>query len=441
MHHFIIKRNGYFFGSFELRTAETNMNRIKIKNFGPIRTGYNQNDGWMDIQRVTLFTGNQGSGKSTVAKLISTISWLEKAIMRGEINAIQFQERGRFEKHCEYQNIHEYFRGDTEIMYNGNLINFTYSMGLTSIEMKAPDAVKNYLIPKIMYVPAERNFISAVRNLKKLKGLPGTLYTLAEEYFKALQDIRGSLELPINNVRLEYQKLNDIASIVGDDFKVRLMHASSGFQSLVPLFLVSRHLSVGIVDQRNSISHTPTNELSIEETERLRVEIREILGNPNLSDQAKQIQIEIKSSRFRYSSFLNIVEEPEQNLYPISQRQILNSLLGFNNILYGNKLIMTTHSPYLINYLSLAVKAGLVFDKLEGKDNLDLELEVASIVPTQSFVKPEALVIYELSEKEGTISLLKDYNGIPSDNNRLNEELGDFNDLYAHLVDIQNRAK
>ena len=54
------------------------MSRIKIKNFGPIREGFVDNDGWMDIEKVTVFIGDQGSGKSTVAKLISTLSGIEK---------------------------------------------------------------------------------------------------------------------------------------------------------------------------------------------------------------------------------------------------------------------------------------------------------------------------------------------------------------------------
>ncbi len=47
---------------------------------------------------------------------------------------------------------------------------------------------------------------------------------------------------PINNVDLEFDKFNDIAHIVGKDensYKIRLSESSSGFQSLVPLFLVS----------------------------------------------------------------------------------------------------------------------------------------------------------------------------------------------------------
>jgi predicted ATPase len=63
------------------------MNQISIKNFGPVRKGYTDDaEGLLNINRVTLFIGNQASGKSTVAKLISTCTWLEKALVRGDFS-------------------------------------------------------------------------------------------------------------------------------------------------------------------------------------------------------------------------------------------------------------------------------------------------------------------------------------------------------------------
>ena len=64
------------------------MSKIKIKNFGSIKEGYQENDGWIDVKKVTIFIGNQGSGKSIVAKLISTFTWIEKALIRGDYDKI-----------------------------------------------------------------------------------------------------------------------------------------------------------------------------------------------------------------------------------------------------------------------------------------------------------------------------------------------------------------
>ena len=51
------------------------MSNITIRNFGAIK----EQSAPIEIKKVTFFIGNQGSGKSTVAKLISIFSWIEFA--------------------------------------------------------------------------------------------------------------------------------------------------------------------------------------------------------------------------------------------------------------------------------------------------------------------------------------------------------------------------
>ncbi|KEQ31536.1 hypothetical protein N180_11055 [Pedobacter antarcticus 4BY] len=402
------------------------MSKLKISDFGPIKNGYQQDDGWFDIKKVTVFIGNQGSGKSTVAKLYSTISWIEKALVRGDIREKDILKKGQFITYCSYQNIGDYFKPNTVIEYKGRAFHLSYKNEEVTI---LKNEKNGYSFPKIMYVPAERNFISAVRNVKNLKGLSSTIYTFSDEFIKAVEELRGPLDLPINNVKFEYQKLNELSSIVGEDYKIRLSTASSGFQSFVPLYIVSKYLAETL---KNRNSHA-VRELSIEEENRIKSEIEQILSNENLSDEVKQASLEYLSSRFSYSCFINIVEEPEQNLFPSSQQHILNSLLGFNNLNRANQLVMTTHSPYLINYLTLAVKAGIIKNNLS--DNAISRLD--EIVPIGSTIFADDLIVYELNELEGSIAKLETYKGLPSDENKLNEELGESNELYARLLEIQ----
>ena len=50
------------------------MKKLFIKNFGPIKNGFTDSeDGFFDISKVTVFVGEQGAGKSTIAKLISLL--------------------------------------------------------------------------------------------------------------------------------------------------------------------------------------------------------------------------------------------------------------------------------------------------------------------------------------------------------------------------------
>ena len=239
------------------------MSRIKIKNFGPIKAGYEENDGWIDIKKITLFIGNQGSGKSTVAKLISTLTWIEKALVRGDFKEKDITVYNRFIKHCSYQNIQNYFKDNTSIEYHGKAYFIIYELGNVLVKK---NTVNDYFFPKVMYVPSERNFVSSVKNVRSLKGLPSTLYTFSDEFIDAIEELKDPLNLPINKAKFEYQKLNKLSWIVGEDYKIKLSEASSGFQSFVPLFIVSRHLSNSLEKKDDST----VKDISIEEEKRIR---------------------------------------------------------------------------------------------------------------------------------------------------------------------------
>lgn len=400
------------------------MSKLKIKYFGPIKQGYEGNDGFFSIKKVTVFIGNQGSGKSTIAKVFSTISWIEKSLMKNLLSPTKVDYRF-FVNQCEYQNIDEYFTARTYIEYVSDFMHFTLYENKVSVTTQQLD---RYSIPKIMYVPADRSLLSSVRLLGELKGVPSTLFTFADEFEKALSTLTNPLRLPIGNTLLEYQRLNKLTTISGADYKIKLSNASSGYQSLVPLFMVTWYLN-DLVNKRES----DINKHSINENRRLEKEIMDIISNPNLTEDVRKLALEGLSSRRYYSSLRNIVEEPELNLYPSSQRIILNSLLEFNNTFRKNQLIMTTHSPYMINYLTLAVKAAQVHKRLSEIDRLILN----DIVPINSIIDGEDLAIYECDELAGVIADLETYKGMPSDENGLNEELGEFNDLFSQLMDLE----
>ena len=106
----------------------------------------------------------------------------------------------------------------------------------------------------------------------------------------------------------------------------------------------------------------------------------------------------------------------------------------------GNKLIMTTHSPYLINYLTLCVKADAVLEMIKKgpfENFVNYFLQLGEVVPIISVVAAQDLVIYEMNEVDGTIKKLGNFEGIPSDTNVLNKLMGEINDLYDRLLDIE----
>ena len=404
------------------------MSKIKIKNFGPIREGYG-ND-WIDISKLTVFIGNQGSGKSTVAKLISTFTWLEKSLYKQTSKKSEVTRKSKFENfYCEYQNLRNYFKNNTEIEFEGTVFKFIYKKGRLTIEdIKG----QKYLVPKVMYVPAERNFLSAVSQPEKLKYLPKTLYTFLEEFERSKRELSGSLNLPINNLRYTYDKKKGESKIIGQDYDLPLYEASSGIQSSIPLYLVSKNLS----EEIDRIGDNSVAKESFEETQTLRLRILNILTNDKLTDETRTQAIELLSSVTKNDCFVNIVEEPEQNLFPTSQWEILKELLKFTNANEGNKLILTSHSPYLINYISIAIQAQYLNRQIQG-EFADLKKKVDKIIPEKSAIGSLDVIVYQLDEKTGTIRRLPNPQGIPSDKNFLNDSLRHGNELFDALLEIE----
>ena len=404
------------------------MSSIIIQHFGAIK----MHNAPIEIKKVTFFIGNQGSGKSTVAKLIATFMWIEKALVRGDYDRKWFERKNRFKNtFLPYHRIENYLKENTFIQYEGEAYIITYENESLKLEEKKNN---NYSLPQIMYVPSERNFIAYVRSPKELKLSSEALKEFLTEFDNS-KEIVKNLELPINTINkviLDYDKLNDTLNLKGEDYKykykIKLTEASSGFQSFVPIYMVSNYL-VNTIKKDSGIKVS----MSGEEINRFRKEIEQLYKDKHLSDEQKRIAISVLPQKFNKTSFINIVEEPEQNLFPTSQRNMLYSLLKINNEISANKLIITTHSPYLVNYVSVAVEAG----KLKQGVTAEKEEQLNKIVPISSAISADDLVIYQLNEREGSIELLDSYEGIPSDENFLNNEIGRTNELFADLLDLQ----
>lgn len=409
------------------------MAKLRVKNFGPIRDGFKENDGWFEIKKNTFFIGNQGSGKSTLAKLISTLFWLEKAIYRGDINKDSINS-GEFHNMLRYHQIYEYFKEEEEntyIEFVGHKYHFVFdfsSFPKPIVELKS----EGYSIPQIMYVPSERLLLSAIPNAFNIKGLPENLFSFAEELRNAQKYYQEkSLELPFGRELLKFDEEEDEFFLHGSGYNIRLSEASSGFQSLVPLYIVSKYLMSVINEKQNK------NHLTVSQSLRMNDEISSIIKNKELSKEEMELELEKITAKYYPNYFINIVEEPELNLFPDSQWKVLESLIGFNNEMDDNKLIITTHSPFIINFLPIAVKSYSLKQKT-GKDK-KLQSKLNEIYPLSSSINPDDLVVYELDENKGTVNKLNDYKGLPSDDNYLNNKLGYINDTFTNLLEIEDK--
>ena len=66
--------------------------------------------------------------------------------------------------------------------------------------------------------------------------------------------------------------------------------------------------------------------------------------------------------------------------------------------------------------------------------------ELGKVVPNDAMIEGREVTIYQVKE-DGSISLLPKYDEMPSDNNMLNNLLEESNELFNHLLDIEEECQ
>ncbi len=400
--------------------------RLIVKSFGPVK------DIDITFRKVTLFIGDQGTGKSCIAKLFSMFKWLEKALMTEKYSLNYFEKYidARFKKQlCSYHRIEYFFNEDSYILYQNNLYRFEYKNEAFSVKKTGNEFDG---LPKIMYVPAERIILSsAEKKLKTFDGLPASNQTFNQAFWEAKESFKDGYELPFGNLRYKYDALRDKSWIIGNKYHVNLINASSGIQSALPVCITSEYLA-GIVASGKD------RPMSVKEIQRLQKETSKIMDNTKLSDTVKEAMLSHLSGLSRYNSFVNIVEEPELSLFPKSQNEIIRLLCKVNNEMGSNMLVLTSHSPYTLAILNTLTLAAKVYER--GND--EIRKEVDAIIPQKYHIKPNELTAVRLSadsEEPYSKSIISTTSGMIAKNDldsASDDIMREFNNLYRLYAQV-----
>lgn len=395
--------------------------RLIVKSFGPVKD--------LDVifKKVTLFIGDQGTGKSCVAKLFSMFKWTEKVLSQKKYKLSYFEQYNRFQKMlCKYHRIESFVNESSYIKFEGDLYDFLYENGNFSVIDKNHE-IKG--ISKVMYIPAERSIVSVAENKSKLlKELPDSSETFSDEFVNAKKFFQNGYNLPFEGLRFEYDSLNDAGWIHGVDYKVRLINASSGIQSSLPMCIVSEYLSSKISDKEEV-------KLSKEEKDKLEKRVAEIMQNEDLSDSIKDMMIRQLSYANRYNQLINIVEEPELNLFPRSQMEVLKSLVLNNAISDENMLVFTTHSPYSLAIINTMIMGAKAYANATEEQRGQIE----AILPVKYQINENEIAAYRLSSSDECYcqSVINEKTGLVSKNeldSASDEIMRVFNSLYQYYA-------
>lgn len=326
--------------------------KLIIKNFGPIKNVE------LELGRFNVLIGEQGTGKSALAKLLYVIT--NTSFLTG--NAAEqkniIDTYGLFFKKSTSI---EYLTSEFQVKYSSGKASVTFSeeiqkdvdKELSSIKKSLSkenfSILKNFhyftsLIQKefkgYFYVPAERIALLATLRFMLNTSNRGIFKKNFDQY---ILDFASSYEIASEKVseysiphlkNVSFERVNGLDKIKFKTDKLFLYQASSGFQASIPM-----------------------------------VVFFEYFNSPRLG-----------KNKF-------IIEEPELNLFPTAQYDLIKFFAQKNNQ-SKNSILLNTHSPYVLTSFNNLMHAFQV-----GQKN---RVKVNKVIDKKYWINPNEVSAYQL---------------------------------------------
>jgi len=319
------------------------MKHLIIRNLGPI----SQTD--VCLERINLIIGTQGSGKSCLLKTASYCSWVEKRIEYTQ-NIERYENSDVFIKELvTFHRLEGYIKQDTFISYESDFMRFSYDERKFSFEWKDR---WNYRRSKISYIPAERNLVSVIPNWFEVKFEKNNIQDFMADWSEARTGFEKDTSVLSLGVAYRYDKKtdSDIIDVEGNG-PISLSCASSGLQSLIPLYIHLSYLLDGVAENGEKGHQKINLGRQMEMSALFEKMTGEYSNTKGLAGKSIEEIAAIRDNYVNNDHYDLFVEEPEENLFPTTQVHLTRWLIEKLNRLERNTLFISTHSPYILSTL------------------------------------------------------------------------------------------
>lgn len=413
------------------------MATIEIRNIGPIK------EAKFGLNKINVFMGPQSSGKSTIAKIISYCQWVEKRYILDGDYKDDFAER-----FMEFHRLSEaYFSDSSYIKYESNNVIIEYKGTEHEEKFEKVNDCIEYIKSKNIYIPAERNFVSAIDNLRKYKRTNDNIMNFVYDWAEMREIYSTEQKYPILNLNVSYfynsDSDTDMIYLPEINKELKLNNASSGLQSITPILLPIEFMTGILFNLENVESFDEKKELStlffkyfsqLILDQARKSEIIETLNRDksvtlNSEEVSKLEKLMNLRQNYHFSRF--IIEEPEQNLFPETQRDLIYYLIDkVNNSQREHKLTITTHSPYILYALNNCMLGGLVNRQITEPDE-KTEFLSNEFLSEKSWIDPKNVSIWEI--EDGKIRNIQDKDNIISEN-YFDKKMTELTDEYYQIL-------
>jgi predicted ATP-dependent endonuclease of OLD family len=348
--------------------------KLVIKNFGPIK------DMSFDFKKINILIGEQATGKSTVAKLLAMCRYFSY-IINGEIR----EGLSNFSEGLISWGLNEFLKKDSYIYYECKHYALTVKQETTRVRQGFPDENGEY-----------KKYNLAFFNTG-LKSISEDFKNLLIEYNNLFKKSRTTYNRPIPPSFFE----NNVAAVLDNPL---YLPAERGLQSIFSLGKSSiQNISDSQFNQFAKIDGILRGFKKDVKIEPLKIVYRNKDGDSFIKS-SKHKYISLATAATGYQSTIPIIlsikyyaelrkkkktfiiEEPEENLFPIAQYELIKFFV--ENIKYNNAILLTTHSPYILTSLN-----NLIYAYQVGKSKND---KTKKIIEEKYWLNPDEVSAYML---------------------------------------------
>lgn len=330
------------------------MQRLYVRDFGPIQSCD------IEIQRLTVMTGPQVSGKSTLAKLIYFFKLAQQYIQSQPLSSVQADKWLRSVFLRTFGDVTEL--SDTmQIRYDfadGQWLDVTKGAHPQTVLFRfSRDFSKSAEKMEASYIPAGRSMITLLSDQLPVlftdpnRQLPALDYC-TNAYIHRILSLRQSFangldgllkqEIETTDKELNLTVLKHMIQLAGKILKARYCYRAG-----------EERLLLDMNDSGKSIK-------------------------VNFASSGQQETVWALNLLFYYllkgKSSCIILEEPEAHLYPDSQKYMAEALATFAHA--GNQVIVTTHSPYILGEFNNLLYAAEIHSADEQRDAIVPSCEI-----------------------------------------------------------------
>ena len=408
------------------------MSKLTIENFGPIKKVE------LDLKKYNIFIGRQGSGKSCILKIAAFCKWVEKIGISLEI--FDYYKKGISDSEftnkylLDFYKLNDFVRSSSRIIYQSQNISINLSFDKEDIiKLEGGTTLKfQGIFERVSYIPAERCLASAIPNLMSLRIKQNTCtYKYLEDWEDAHKSYKKNNQFSIFDTGASFyydDDLNaDFLSIKKDGYEnnIRFENAASGFQSIIPICILTQYylnrnitLSIGEKQRTELIKKlTDTYDKQKDKSQIINdfTNLYDSYTNKIVKGKEKQDDLTMylllsdlvsvlsdNNNSFKQINSSLFLEEPEANIYPETQYELVKWLVASINNGNNNSIFIATHSPYILTSFNNLIQAGN-----SAMSNPDKRNEINAVMETETFVNFDEIGVFEV--KDGTIEDIKDY--------------------------------